>query len=381
MSGRPTVLILGPHREAVSGVSTHVNMLMGSALARDYDLVHFQVGSEGRREGPLKRLARFFFSPFQLAFTILSRRASVVHLNPSLHARAYWRDLTYLLVAKLCGARVVYQVHGGALTPDFLGPGRLARSFLRRTMRLPDTVVVLASKQLKAYREFVPEQRVLLLPNGIDCTPYLEAARTPRGPSEPLQLAYIGRLAREKGIYEMLQGLRLAKAHGTAARLVVAGNGPELASLRRYAEELRLTAAVTFTGPIFGEDKVRLLAASDAFLLPSYSEGLPYALLESMAAGTPVITTPVGAIPDVVKEREHGLFVPVRNAEAIARAIAALDADRPALCAMGEACRARAVAGYSLDKLAIGFSRLYSELHCAKGTKGLARDSTTRWGG
>jgi glycosyltransferase involved in cell wall biosynthesis len=375
MSTRPTVLILGPHREAVSGVSTHVNMLMGSSLARDYELIHFQVGSEGRRESPMKRLARFFLSPFQLAFTIAARGASVVHLNPSLNARAYWRDLTYLLVAKLCGARVVYQVHGGALTPDFLGPGAAARSFLRRTMRLPDTVVVLASKQLKAYRDFVPEQRVLLLPNGIDCSPYLGAERPVREAAEPLQLAYIGRLAREKGIYEMLQGLRLAKAHGTNARLVVAGNGPELESLKRYAEELRLTAEVTFTGPIFGEEKIRLLASSDVFVLPSYSEGLPYALLESMAAGTPVITTPVGAIPDVVKEREHGLFVPIRNAEAIARAIAALDGDRAALSAMSEACRSRAVAGYSLEKLATGFSRLYSELHCSKSAKSLARKS------
>lgn len=375
---RPVVLILGPHREAVSGVSTHVNMLMTSGLQREYQLIHFQVGSEGRRESPLRRLGRFVLSPFQLAGAIVGHGVSVVHLNPSLNARAYWRDLTYLLVAKLCGARVAYQVHGGSLSPDFLGSNPLATRFLRRTLRLPDAVVVLASKQLQAYRAFVPEQRILLLPNGIDCSPYAGAPRPQRCANEPLKLLYIGRLAREKGIYEMLQGLRLAKAHGTEARLAVAGSGPELESLRRYAEELRLDGEVTFTGPVFGDDKVGLLAASDAFILPSYSEGLPYALLESMAAGTPVITTPVGAIPDVVKEKVHGLFVPVKNAEAIARAIAALDADRPGLAAMGEACRARVLGGYSIEKLAGGMSRLYSDLCVTKRAKALARDSASR---
>jgi glycosyltransferase involved in cell wall biosynthesis len=289
---------------------------------------------------------------------------SIVQLNTALNARAYWRDLAYLLVARLCGARVLYQVHGGALPQDFLGAGAVSTGLLRSSLRLPGAVVLLASRELKAYREFVPEQRIAVLPNGVDCAPY-RGERFPEargGRSGPLQFAYIGRLAREKGIYEMLQAVRLAKAHGTAVRLVIAGSGPELAALRRYAGELRLGSEVNFAGPVFGEDKAKLLAACDAFILASYSEGLPYALLEAMAAGMPVITTPVGAVPDVVKEREHGLFVPVRNADAIARAIAALDADREALARMGEACRRRIVEGYSVDRLAAGFARLYAEL-------------------
>jgi len=85
-------------------------------------------------------------------------------------------------------------------------------------------------------------------------------------------------------------------------------------------------------------------------------------LLEGMAAGVPVVTTKVGAIPDVVVEGVHGLFVPPRNAAAIARAIAKLASDRDSLARMSAACRARIAGAYSLERLAESFCRLYSDL-------------------
>ena len=98
----------------------------------------------------LGRLARLAASPFTLALEILRRRPPVVHINTSLNLRAYWRDLAYLLVAKACGARVVYQVHGGALPERFCNGSRLAGAFLRATLGLPDAIVVLALAELEA---------------------------------------------------------------------------------------------------------------------------------------------------------------------------------------------------------------------------------------
>jgi hypothetical protein len=135
---QPVALVLGPHLEAVSGVSTHVRLLLASPLAADFRLVHFQVGSEGRREGPLGRALRLALSPFRLAVAIVARNAAVVHINTSLNARAYWRDLAYLAVARLCGARVVYQVHGGALPRRFCRGSRVLDCCARRSgWRMP----------------------------------------------------------------------------------------------------------------------------------------------------------------------------------------------------------------------------------------------------
>src|ERR1700676_4355710 len=84
-------LMLGPCREAMSGVSTHLNLLFASRLAEKFRLVHFQVGREGRDERALGRLVRLAASPVQLAATLVLRRVAVGHLNTSSDMRGYWR--------------------------------------------------------------------------------------------------------------------------------------------------------------------------------------------------------------------------------------------------------------------------------------------------
>ena len=370
---RPVVLVLGPHRGAVSGVSTHLNFLLASRLAEEFSLVHFQVGSEGRTERRIGRLARLVVSPFSLATAILVRGAAIVHLNTSLNTRAYWRDLAYMIVAKICGARVLYQVHGGALPQEFFRGSRALSAFLRETLQLADVIVVLAQREAVAYRKFVRGQQVLALPHGIDCSPYAVCVHPRSDAAAPLRLVYIGRLAREKGLFETLLAMKIAHAHGTRARLVIAGSGPEEARLRQLAGELGLARHVSFIGPVFGEHKTRLLGEADVLVLASYSEGLPYAVLEAMAAGAPVIATRVGAIPEVVLEGVHGLFVPPRDPEGIARAISSFASDRDLLARMSAACRMRIAGAYSMERLSGQFCGVYAELCAAKRVRVLTR--------
>jgi glycosyltransferase involved in cell wall biosynthesis len=357
---KPVALVLGPGRQAMSGVTTHVNLLLGSPLASLFALAHFQVGSEGRNEGILGKAVRFVFSPLQLIKAILQLDASLLHVNTSMNARAYWRDLAYVAIAKLLGTPVVYQVHGGSLPLDFMKP-RFARAFLRWTLRWPDVVVVLARAELEAYRHFVPEQTIALLPNGIDCGAYLRYSRPAVDPQAPLRLAYIGRVAPAKGLGETIEALHMLQKRGIRTRFMIGGSGPEESVLRLRIKELQLEG-VEFLGPVHGDEKARLLSQTDVLLLPSYSEGLPYALLEGMAAGAVPVATPVGAIPDVVIDGLHGTLVPPRDAGAIASALARLAGDRSSLTRMSAACRKRIASGYSIDRLAAELGELYQEL-------------------
>src|SRR6185369_13159801 len=352
----PAVLVLGPARSAVSGVSTHLNLLFSSELASSFRLLHFQVGSEGRNEGRMSRLARLLISPVALLATIVSRRVRVVHINSSLNRGAFWRDLAYLLVAKACGSPVLYQVHGGDLPEDFFRGRSVLTRFLKGVLNLPEAVAVLASVELRAYRRFLPARPVLLLPNAVDCEAMAMASRPCHAPpAGPLCLVYIGRLADGKGLDETLLALQMAHSRGVRARLTIAGAGPNEGLLKRMVQKMGLEDWVNFPGPVFGDAKLRLLGQSDAFLLPSYAEGLPYAMLESMAVGVPVIVTRVGAIPDVVSDGTHGLFVELRDAESIADAIVRMDADRGMLARMGAACRERIREHYSMRQRARDF--------------------------
>jgi len=361
----PIIALLGPSRQAASGVSTHLNLLFNSPLAQDFTLIQFQVGSEGRQEGSAAKLLRLLLSPFALALFILRKGVSVVHINTSLNSRAFWRDLAYLLVARVLGARVVYQVHGGALPQQFAEGNRLMEYLLSATLSLPSVIVVLAQCEMIAYRDFVPEQVVVAFPNGIDLTPYASLSRPTYTKERALRLLYVGRLVREKGLLDALNGLALARALGVNARMVIAGSGPEEEALKDRVCQLGLGHVVRFVGPVFDTDKLALYGQADVTILPTYAmEGLPYALLECMAAGIPAITTRVGAIPDVMIDDIHGIFVPPRDKQAICQAIYRLADDRPLLAAMSKACQERVAHSYSIERLARDFSRLYRDL-CA----------------
>jgi glycosyltransferase involved in cell wall biosynthesis len=365
---RHVVLLLGPSREAISGVTTHLNSLFGSRLATRFDLLHFQVGSEGRSESVAGRLARFVLSPLQLAAAIVRHGVGLVHINTSLNAKSFWRDIAYVVAARICGTRVLYQVHGGAWD-EFEAKSGIFAPLMRRLLRWPDVIVVLSKEQLGAFGRAAPAQAIEIVPNGIDCTPYLRYNRAAPEAEAPLRLIYIGRLVPGKGLLETIEALRLARSQGVNARLVIAGNGPEEPQLRRYAREAGLTREVSFVGAAYGDHKAQLLAQADALALPSYTEGLPYSLLEAMAAGVVPIVTPVGAIPDVVTEGEHGLLVASRDAGAIAQAIAKLAADRALLIRMSAACRHHIATAYSIERVARDFSQLYWGLCAARAPK------------
>jgi len=357
--GQIKVVLLSPSLDAVSGVSTHVRTLLASELAQDYELLHFQVGSEGRQETVLQKLMRFSFSPVHLAAHLLRTGAGVVHLNVSLEPKAYWRDLVYSMVAKLLGRRVVCQIHGGAMPQDFFRGNAPLTWVLRRFLVSSDAVSVLSRAELAAYRKFDPRIRVHLIPNAIDPSGLGGQTRS-CNTAGPLRLVYVGRLVRTKGLFEVIEAMAALKRGGRDVSLRIAGDGPAQAELMAASQRAGLGDRIRFLGGVFAAEKWRLWLDADVFVFPTYHrEGLPYALLEAMAAGCVPVTAPVAAIADVMRDREHGLFVPAKDAPALATAVAALDDDRTGLFRMAEAARRRALEHYTLVRLANDFRRLY----------------------
>jgi len=358
------VVLMGPSTRAVSGVSTHIRQLSGSALRESIKFLHFQVGSEGRAVNTALRTAvRFLFGPVAFGSFLMRHRPDVVHINTSLVLKSFWRDLLFLVVAKLFRCKVVYQIHGGALPQQFFAGNALLTELLRKVLESVDAVVLLARSELLAYEAFAPSVRFELVANGID------PARLMREPlrtvsSGPLRLAYVGRLAAEKGLFEALDALALLASEGREVSLTIAGQGPDESRLIAKAKEMNLSDRVRFAGPVYDEAKEEVLRAAQVFTLPTYAEGLPYALLEAMAAGAVPVATPVGAIPDVLEDGVHGLLVSAKDSAALAAAIRRLDDDRQLLAEMAVAGRARILERYTATRVASDFGRLYSSLLC-----------------
>lgn len=352
-----SVLLLGPSLAAVSGVSTHLNQLFGSELANEFKLFHFQIGSEGRQESKLQKLCRFIFSPFLFAACIIKKKPDIVHLNTSLEPKSFWRDVAYLIVAKALGKHVVYQVHGGELPERFFNGNRLLTAFLRKLLTWPDEVVLLASVEYDAYRAFTACKQLSVIPNAIGLPETSEKSFD----HDAIRLGFIGRLADNKGAFEAIHALSLLRKNGVNhLHFTIAGSGPSETELRSLVKSLALDDVVTFAGAVFGNEKDRFWQQTDIFVFPTYHrEGLPYTVLESIAFGTPLVTTRVGGIPDVIEDGVHGMFVEPHDPAAVAAALKTLIGDRAKLKAMSTSCAARAREFYGVDRLARQFSTLY----------------------
>lgn len=169
--------------------------------------------------------------------------------------------------------------------------------------------------------------RVTVVPNPapeLRTLPPRDEARAVFGVSGPA-LGTAGRLTAQKALGDALAAL----ARVPDVELLVLGDGPERAALERRAEELGVAARVRFLGAGTREDVVALFRAVDAALLTSAWENLPHTLLEALAAGTPVIATAVGGIPEVVVDGANGLLVPPGDVDAIATAIDRVVHDQP----------------------------------------------------
>jgi glycosyltransferase involved in cell wall biosynthesis len=163
-------------------------------------------------------------------------------------------------------------------------------------------------------------------------------------------LVFVGRLTSQKGLPVALR----AVAAVDGARFVIVGDGPERGSLERLTEELGLGNRVVFEGARTRDEVLRTLAGARAALLSSTWENLPHAAVEALSVGTPVVSTAVGGVPEVVRDGENGLLVPADDVDALAGAIRRVLGD--------DALRARLAAAARPSVASIGRDQIYSRL-------------------
>ena len=202
----------------------------------------------------------------------------------------------------------------------------------------------------------VRADRVSVLPNPAPPLPELSERAELRRSFELSgdTLAFAGRLTAQKSLEVALAAL--ARVDGVT--LLIAGEGDQRAPLERRTVELGLEDRVRFLGPQPRERVLELFRAADAVVLSSSWENFPHAVVEALAAGTPVLATAIGGVAEVVHDGENGLLVPVGDAEALAGAVRRYFADG-ALRERLHAAAAPSVAEYAPERI---FGRLEETL-------------------
>ena len=364
---KATILLCGPPLSALGGGPTHMRNLMASALSERYRIVHFETGSRGtespaRDEGVLAKALRFVTSPVALALSIARFRPAVVHLNSAVDQKAFWRDLVYLAISKLFGRRVVFQLHGGSLTA--LCRARAMRRVARAAYSIPDALVLLAESEKREFGQLGVSGRLSIIPNGVNVEQF-------SGPEDRMhsgrirRLAFMGRLIRPKGMFEAMEAIRILRADESFrdVELWIAGSGPAKDEIASWSRAHGMDGCIKLVGSVYGRDKVEFFRGADVFVFPTYHlEGLPYAILESLAAGTPVIASRVAGIPDVVGDRIHGRLIDAKDPRQIVDAVHELSRSEADLQAMSRRCSSWARQQLGLERLASQFEGLYEDM-------------------
>ena len=233
---------------------------------------------------------------------------------------AQWPAAVAILAERLTGTPCSFTAHAHDI---YLEPaGGLARKVAAARRVL--TVSEYTRAELCARVRAVDGARVVVVRNGVDGV----AARPADDPAGTLVLS-VGRLVVTKGMRTVVE----ACAHSTAdADWLVLGDGPLRAELETQAQE-RCGGRLRFGGAVEHDAVRAALAAATVFVLPCETtsagdrDGLPVAIVEALAAGVAVVSTPVAGIPEVVREGESGLLVAPRDPRALARAVDRLLAD------------------------------------------------------
>jgi glycosyltransferase involved in cell wall biosynthesis len=333
------VLMLGPGEALVGGISTLVETIL-PALRQEVDLLYLPtVRQRLQKESGRISLRNFAAAVSQYARFLWSLhhfRPHIIHVHTS-QGIAWLKDTFFVLMGKLYGCCVVLHMHGGSFDLIYEKNTRLVRLYTNRVIRLSDAVIVLSAEWERRLKHVIPNEQVHILRN---CVAVDNIAPHSFDPSTNGVMAlFLGNVGLNKGVFDLLQSMSHVKLRGIPLRLWVAGGEEregDLFRARKRLEELRLEDTCQLLGEVRGERKAKLLGEARLFVLPSYQEGLPMAILEAMAAGLPVIATSVGGIPEVVKDGYNGFLVAPGDIEALAEKLALLASDSHLCGIMGE---------------------------------------------
>ena len=276
-----------------------------------------------------------------------------------------------VIVGSLRGVPVVATYHGPQMMPKGRGPLDPRNSFRRAAYRLAHRVcrrtiaVSEAIRDLLSHEYGFARERTILIPNPVNTAAF--AAQPPDaglrhtlGLDGCRVLMCVGRLIPGKGQRHLVDALAKLSPKYRDVRLVLVGDGPERDALGRQIEERGLSDRVLLLGG--RNDVPALLALSDIFVLPTFTEGLPISVVEAMAAAAPVVVTAIPGNLEVVGDERHGKLVPVGDSAALAAAIASLLDDPVGAREMGRRGQAWVRHRFDLPAVVSRTAAVYTEV-------------------
>ncbi|MBK8899830.1 MAG: glycosyltransferase family 4 protein [Anaerolineaceae bacterium] len=334
---KPKILMVGPGQGKPGGILALTDALV-PVLAQEVDLRYFPTVQRyaNSEMGQLsRRNVRLALNQYGRFLRELSQfRPDLVHIHTS-QGLGWLKDTFYVALSKLYGRRLILHVHAAEYDALVGRKSRLLQAYTRFMLNRAEAVIAVSTGWKKALSRLVPEERIYAFRPCLDVEAYSPTvART----DNPVNAVFLGTIGARKGAFDLIEAMQLIPRR-TPLRLWLAGGGEKEGDLEKARHKIMLLGLedrCELIGTVQGQAKTELLQKAHIFVLPSYNEGLPFAIIEAMAAGLAIVATPVGGIPEVVHDGQNGLLVGPGDVQALAASLVQLTADSHLRQQMGQ---------------------------------------------
>jgi glycosyltransferase involved in cell wall biosynthesis len=347
-----------PPLDASGGIGRLVSYLLEEIQGNP----HFEVSlydTRGTVKSPLFSSWYLLRSLLRLARESHAKRIDVVHINLSTGGSTVRKSLVVLFSQKL-RLPVIIHLHASSYDLFFDRQGVFTQKLIKRVLNRATLFLVLGER----WRTFVIET-LQLNPNivriqrwGVPSVVSFRAIH--RDPRSPFRIAFLGRLGVRKGAPELLDALKGLQNEGIDFQCVMAGDG-NLDEFRERSAELDISDRVEFPGWLDRKSATELLLNSHCLVLPSRAEGLPVSVLEAFANSVPVISSPVGALEEILITEVNSIVVDAGDVTALTEALKRLEDNEELRTSIGSSGYNLWIEHFALKDRAHEFTELWSQ--------------------
>lgn len=353
------ILITTPSLRYPGGVASFYNSILQHLYT--YEDLSISILEIGRSYTKFK-----FLHPIldQLRFIkkLLFGKFDIVHINPSLKLKSFIRDGLFIFWAKINKVPVIVFIHGWDESFCHKIAG-LLYFFFKQTYNRSDCFILLANDfKLELIKKGI-KQPIHLLSTAVDDSLsknfFLYSKINHINSINIIKILFLSRIEKQKGIFETIDAYKLLLNKGYHIVLSIAGDGNNYNDVLEYIAQNNLQNHINILGYVTGEQKQKALQEHDIYCLPSYSEGMPTSVLEAMAFGMPVVTTPVGGLKDFFQDEKMGYLAHSTQPEEIASCLEKLIKNKDALCDIAEYNYNYAHENFMASKVATKLKSIY----------------------
>jgi glycosyltransferase involved in cell wall biosynthesis len=366
---KPKILFIGPYPPPYGGMAVNAQNLEQSVLKDRYGIYNLDItGLRTRKNANILQSILYQLElVFKLIVILVVKNPHIVHIRMASFFYFYRRSVSIIL-CKLFGKKIIIHLESGKFKTFFKNSSVFAKCYIKWILQLSDSVIALSQSWKDFLAGLVQHSKIQVIPNGVpiaDFQLFKNKKNEFRFNDEHLLVLFAGSIGERKGVFDILQAIPVVLKECSNITFVFCGpenSASELELFRNTIRDKKIEQYVKYIGVISGQEKVDWFISSDVFILPSYAENLPLAMLEAMAAGLPVIVSDVGAIPEVVVNEENGYILKPGDIKGIAQAILKLARDKDLRSEMGRRNLALVKSKYDIGIVANSIDNLYLKL-------------------